>query len=94
MNCPSRVDEDVLEHPDWNQSPPYLASDLTTCQDLNGIANIREMKTNTTIATGLLDPGEKLEVYALRPPGNTDKVADTELSYGRDGVTHGLVLPD
>jgi hypothetical protein len=41
MNRPSRTEDD-LEHPTWNQSPPFLAADLTTRQDLNGIANARE----------------------------------------------------
>ncbi|KAK3484789.1 Zip-domain-containing protein [Neurospora hispaniola] len=41
MNCPSRNDDAELEHPFWNQQPHYLAADLTTCQDLNGIANSR-----------------------------------------------------
>ena len=40
MNCPSRVDETLL-HEDWNQNPPALAADITTRQDLNGIANSR-----------------------------------------------------
>ena len=43
MNCPSRTD-DTLEHDEWNQNPPLLAPDLTTCQDLNGIVNVREDK--------------------------------------------------
>ncbi|KAL7779591.1 hypothetical protein CFE70_009095 [Pyrenophora teres f. teres 0-1] len=43
MNCPSRTDDDVLWHPGWNQNPPRLAADLTTCADLNGIANAREL---------------------------------------------------
>lgn len=43
MNCPSRNDEELLLHPDWNQSPPRFAADLTTCEDLNGIANAREL---------------------------------------------------
>lgn len=38
MNCPSRVDE-TLDHDGWNQNPPPLAADLTTRQDLNGLAN-------------------------------------------------------
>lgn len=42
MNCPSRTDDITLEHPTWNQSPPFLAPDLTTCEDLNGMANARE----------------------------------------------------
>jgi len=43
MNRPSRTDDD-LEHPTWNQNPPFLAADLTTRQDLNGIANAREQR--------------------------------------------------
>ncbi|KAL3465414.1 ZIP zinc transporter-domain-containing protein [Aspergillus heterothallicus] len=43
MNCPSRTD-DTLPHCDWNQNPPFLAPDLTTRQDLNGISNAREFK--------------------------------------------------
>ena len=42
MNCPSRTDDALLLHPGWNQNPPILAADLTTCQDMNGIANARE----------------------------------------------------
>lgn len=44
MNCPSRVDEAIDWNPGWNQNPPFLAPDLTTCQDLNGISNARELK--------------------------------------------------
>ncbi|KAF9878387.1 ZIP Zinc transporter [Colletotrichum karsti] len=47
MNCPSRTDDITLEHPDWNQNPPFLAPDLTTCADLNGIANAREHRRGT-----------------------------------------------
>lgn len=43
MNCPSRTDDDILLNPTWNQSPPRFAADLTTCQDLNGISNAREL---------------------------------------------------
>lgn len=43
MNCPSRVDE-TLENEGWNQNPPSLAADLTTRQDLNGIANSRRQR--------------------------------------------------
>jgi metal iron transporter len=41
MNCPSRTDE-TEAHPDWNQNPHSLSSDLTTRADLNGIVNLRE----------------------------------------------------
>ncbi|KAF6829817.1 plasma membrane zinc ion [Colletotrichum musicola] len=47
MNCPSRTDETTLEHPDWNQNPPFLAPDLTTCEDLNGKVNAREHRRGT-----------------------------------------------
>lgn len=40
MNCPSRNDDD-LEHEGYNQSPPALAADLTTREDLNGKVNQR-----------------------------------------------------
>jgi len=50
MNRPSRTDDD-FEHPTWNQNPPFLAPDLTTCQDLNGIANAREQRNQGSGAT-------------------------------------------
>ncbi|KAL8740244.1 MAG: hypothetical protein Q9190_007033 [Brigantiaea leucoxantha] len=40
MNCPSRTEEEP-EHVGWNQNPPVLAADLTTREDLNGVANSR-----------------------------------------------------
>ncbi|KAF2797358.1 putative plasma membrane zinc ion transporter [Melanomma pulvis-pyrius CBS 109.77] len=43
MNCPSRTDDDGF-NPGWNQNPPLFASALTTCQDMNGIANSRELR--------------------------------------------------
>jgi hypothetical protein len=52
MNCPSRTD-DTLEHDEWNQNPPLLAPDLTTCQDFNGIVNARENEDAKRGASGL-----------------------------------------
>ncbi|KAK4445268.1 zinc-regulated transporter 2 [Podospora aff. communis PSN243] len=46
MNRPSRTEDD-LEHPSWNQNPPFLAPDLTTRQDLNGIANARVQRSHS-----------------------------------------------
>lgn len=43
MNCPSRPDN-TEDHPDWNQNPQDLNSDLTTRADLNGIVNLREQR--------------------------------------------------
>ncbi|EKD19820.1 metal ion transporter metal ion transporter [Drepanopeziza brunnea f. sp. 'multigermtubi' MB_m1] len=42
MNCPSRTEEP--EGDGMNQSPRSLSADLTTRQDLNGIANARELR--------------------------------------------------
>ncbi|KAF1841570.1 Zip-domain-containing protein [Cucurbitaria berberidis CBS 394.84] len=52
MNCPSRTDEDLLLNPGWNQSPPRFAADLTTRQDLNGIANSRELRDADGLCSG------------------------------------------
>jgi len=41
MNCPSRPEP---EGPGFNQNPNSLAADLTTRQDLNGIANSRILR--------------------------------------------------
>jgi hypothetical protein len=49
MNCPSRTDE-VDWNPGWNQNPPFLAADLTTCQDLNGMINARELNKSDSRA--------------------------------------------
>jgi len=51
MNCPSRND-DVLENPGCNQNPPRFAADLTTCEDLNGIANSRELGDADRLCNG------------------------------------------
>jgi hypothetical protein len=42
MNCPSRTEEP--EGTGYNQNPSSLAPDLTTRQDLNGIANTRVLR--------------------------------------------------
>ena len=47
MNYPSRADE-TLGHIGWNQNPPSLSADLTTAQDLNGVANAREQRDHTS----------------------------------------------
>ncbi|KAK6350861.1 hypothetical protein TWF718_004043 [Orbilia javanica] len=47
MNCPAKNHDSDLKHPDWNQSPPFLAPELTTRQDLNGLANSRERGNST-----------------------------------------------
>lgn len=64
MNCPSKTDDkELLEHPTWNQNPPFLASDLTTRQDLNGIANAREYRNGGEVNEGLGLLDAKNEVF-------------------------------
>ncbi|RFU27725.1 hypothetical protein B7463_g8621, partial [Scytalidium lignicola] len=46
MNCPSRTDEP--EGDGFNQNPNPLAADLTTRQDLNGIANTRILRRTSS----------------------------------------------
>lgn len=67
MNCPSRTDDAELEHPTWNQNPPFLAADLTTCQDLNGIANSREHKGVSDGEVDGLPPAVKATLFE-KPP--------------------------
>ncbi|KEY65625.1 hypothetical protein S7711_07874 [Stachybotrys chartarum IBT 7711] len=42
MICLDKADERAFKHLSWNQSPPALAANHTTCEDLNGISNLRE----------------------------------------------------
>ncbi len=42
MICLSKADEHTLRHLSFNQSPPALSAGQTTCEDLNGMANLRE----------------------------------------------------
>lgn len=58
MNCPSRTD-DTACHPDWNQSPPALAADMTTLADLNGIANLREQPEDPSDPHKAADDGPR-----------------------------------
>nr|AEY79770.1 natural resistance-associated macrophage protein [Exophiala pisciphila] len=66
MNCPSRPDN-IEGHPDWNQNPHDLSSDLTTRADLNGIVNLREQRENDSSLTN--DQQEQINVV---PADNTE----------------------
>lgn len=58
MNCPSRTEEP--EGDGFNQNPSWLAADLTTRQDLNGIANARTLRSSDSEVQTMeeLEPGE------------------------------------
>jgi hypothetical protein len=60
MNCPSRTDEP--EGTGMNQNPNSLAADLTTREDLNGMANARILRRSSSEIDRTLDdePGESL----------------------------------
>lgn len=70
MNCPSRTDE-PLESDGWNQNPPALAADLTTRQDLNGISNLRTLRSSGIPLSEeeVSNPREEGSSYRL-PPEN------------------------
>jgi metal iron transporter len=53
MNCPSRTEEP--EGTGFNQNPSALSADLTTREDLNGMANTRELRriSSTEIESGI-----------------------------------------
>lgn len=78
MNCPSRTD-DTLLHAGWNQSPHFLAPDLTTRQDLNGISNARENKDEEA-GTGVIRGGSNwMGILPLE-----EKDARNHLALGRE----------
>ena len=63
MNCPSRTDEPP-ESEGWNQTPPRLAADLTTREDLNGMVNLRTQRHAGKAEDG---PGVELPEMELPP---------------------------
>jgi zinc transporter 1/2/3 len=100
MNCPSRTDEDPLFHPGWNQSPPQFAADLTTCEDLNGIANARELgEAERLRSTRSLNPcqleetnGQEMEKRTPIATGEGVKGSRTGLLQLQDGLEDGILM--
>ena len=88
MNRPSWNDE-VEDHPDWNQSPHNLSGDLTTRSDLNGIVNSRKHRGHRIDHAGseniLQEPVELVTV-----DGGGGKHNDPGLGgpTGRDGPSY------
>ncbi|KAH8812015.1 natural resistance-associated macrophage protein-domain-containing protein [Xylogone sp. PMI_703] len=82
MNCPSRTDEP--EGDGFNQNPNPLAADLTTRQDLNGIANIRVLRrTSDELVAQTSGPDD--------PPGpDVPKKTSDEVKGVGDGVAVGV----
>ncbi|EON99758.1 putative transporter protein smf2 protein [Phaeoacremonium minimum UCRPA7] len=71
MNCPSRTDE-VPEADGHNQNPNALSNDLTTNQDLNGIANSRVLRGGDSLS--IQSAGQAVE--ADRVPQSVDPHSD------------------
>lgn len=78
MNCPSRTDEP--EGTGFNQNPNALGADLTTRQDLNGIANSRILRR---IASSDVE-----NVVEDEPDGSQQR--DDEKGGGARGGKEGL----
>jgi hypothetical protein len=77
MNCPSRTDE-VDWNPGWNQNPPFLSADLTTCQDMNGMINARELnKSDSRAGTHPWDESmdDAFQVRVQKPPSESSRPA-------------------
>ena len=74
MNCPSRTDE-MPEADGHNQSPNALSNDLTTNQDLNGIANSRVLRGGDSLS--IQSAGQTVE--ADRVPQSVDPHGDQKL---------------
>lgn len=80
MNRPSRTDE-PYEGEGYNQSPNYLSNDLTTNQDLNGIANTRALRR-----------GEALSIENAGQSDDEDKgLSDADVP--KEGPRAAAVMP-
>ncbi|KAJ5354540.1 hypothetical protein N7541_005584 [Penicillium brevicompactum] len=78
MNCPSRTD-DTMKHAGWNQSPRFFPPELTTRQDLNGIANAREIEVDGN-GTSVLQGSSNW----MGTPPIEEKDAGDDLTLGRE----------
>ena len=83
MNCPSRTDE-LLDHPGWNQSPPFLNADLTTRNDFNGIINAREQRDHRLDQEGTEEdkPTQRVEPNDSSGEGARGQLPKSHGSYG------------
>lgn len=78
MNKPSRTNE-PLEGDGYNQSPNSLSNDLTTKEDLIGIANSRELRQE--------DPQS---LQGATPPANNDDGSNAANVADSKETTHSL----
>ncbi|KAH8197339.1 hypothetical protein TruAng_008505 [Truncatella angustata] len=85
MNKTSRTDEPYEGDGALNQSPNTLSNDLTTNQDLNGIANAR---TRRSAGDGDADEDGSQAITKLDPP-TTEPVRDKAAMQPNLAVVHG-----
>ena len=81
MNCPSRTDDDTLEHPSWNQSPNPLNADLTTRNDFNGMANSKVHRSHASGIGGAAGEGV-LRIEPLHNSQGEERGAENEKKAG------------
>ena len=87
MNRPSRTDE-PQKGDGYNQSPNAFSNDLTTNQDLNGIANARELGREEALPIQNAPP-DKNEGEGTTT--NLDQKEGSQMHVGQ--VTHALTEP-
>jgi len=85
-SCPSRTDE-PYEGEGHNQSPNHLAADLTTNEDLNGIANARE--TRNRDARRIASSSQALEGDGA---GSSDEPRSNSQTGG-EGLANDILAP-
>ena len=81
MNCPSRTDEPAPDQ-GWNQNPPDLAADVTTRQDLNGIANLRTRQDSVKEAKDTCRDSQLNGVDDHRPKADLEDKSSFRLRKG------------
>ncbi|KAG9230073.1 natural resistance-associated macrophage protein-domain-containing protein [Amylocarpus encephaloides] len=96
MNCPSRTEEPECDG--MNQNPSSLSADLTTREDLNGIANARMLRR---ISSSEIRGMEEQEFDKTQPPEKgtvAEKMAEVEGDHGdgrgtgeTGGSGHGVI---
>jgi metal iron transporter len=94
MNCPSRTEEP--EGTGFNQNPSSLSADLTTRQDLNGIANSRVLRRiPSEIQDGVIlnsVPPDDEKLKGEREKGGVAKgteVGESHVGSERGGISAG-----
>jgi metal iron transporter len=82
MNCPSRTETDPTARDGWNQSPPALAAETTTREDLNGRANRREVGASDTSEIDGRDTDRRKDAANIETPDGEKGVAVQRTEIG------------